>query len=406
MTTTALESEARRRARLWAIALTVVLMPSPADLVLAADPNPFFTAAIRPSDVPLAALIALSISALPDRVRRSGTVARLGLALATLVALAALVHPALQGVLVLYRLIGALAIAVGIADLRRVHERRFVLVALALTATAQTALAIIQLWRGDVLATGPQDPLIGPFTRANGTLPFAYVLAGLGLVCGAILVGHVLRERTRWRFAWSAAAATALVTAGITFSRAAAGGLALGAAALVPGVIRGRRGHALALATILVGGALPALATRDGWIARNADSPAGGSAVNRLSTITQALPLIAAEPLLGVGPGRTMVALRDQAERVPGSVTELNPPHDVPIAIALEAGAPAGLVALALLVALGRRAWRRGTAAVLGYAVLLPYLILDNWPYTTGAGLIILGLWGSAADDPLGPSDA
>jgi len=38
--------------------------------------------------------------------------------------------------------------------------------------------------------------------------------------------------------------------------------------------------------------------------------------------------------------------------------------------------------------------------------VLLPYLILDNWPYTTGAGLIILGLWGSAADDPLGPSDA
>jgi len=128
--------------------------------------------------------------------------------------------------------------------------------------------------------------------------------------------------------------------------------------------------------------------------------------VNRLSTITQALPLIAAEPLLGVGPGRTMVALRDQAERVPGSVTELNPPHDVPIAIALEAGMPAGLVALALLVALGRRAWRRGTAAVLGYAVLLPYLILDNWPYTTGAGLIILGLWGSAADDPLGPSDA
>src|SRR5437667_413848 len=98
-------------------------MPSPADLVLAADPNPFFTAAIRPSDVPLAALIALSIPALPDRMRRSGTVARLGLALATLVALAALVHPALQGVLVLYRLIGALAIAVGIADLRRSRSR-------------------------------------------------------------------------------------------------------------------------------------------------------------------------------------------------------------------------------------------------------------------------------------------
>lgn len=399
MTGTRQESAARRRARLWAVAFTVILMPSPANLVLFPDPNPFFTAAIRPSDLPLAALIALSIPGLGGRVQRSGGVERLALALVGLFAIAVAVHPALQGVLILYRLIGTLAIAVGVADLRRAEERRFLLVALALTAIAQTALAIVQLWRGDILATGTLDPLIGGFTRANGTLPFAYVLAGLALLGGAILAAQLLRRPSRRRWVWSALSVIALVPAGITFSRAAAGGLALGAAVLVPGTILRRPGHALALATIIVGGLLPALATRDGWTARNADSPAGSSAVNRLATVTQALPLIAADPIVGVGPGRTMVVIRDRAERLPGSITELNPPHDVPIAIALEAGIPAGLVALALLVALGRRALRRGTAALLSYSVLLPYLVIDNWPYTTGAGLIMLGLWASAWDD-------
>jgi hypothetical protein len=392
-------SAAPRRARLWAIAFTVILMPSPANLVLVPDPNPFFTAAIRPSDLPLAALIGLSIPGLTGRLRRSGSVAWLALALVGLVAIALAVHPAIQGVLILGRLVGALAIALGISDLREAKERRFLLVALALTAIAQTALSIVQLWRGDILATGPQDPLIGPFTRPNGTLPFAYVLAGLALIGGAILAAQLLRRPTRGRWAWSAAAAIALVPAGITFSRAAAGGLALGAAVLVPGAIHRRPGHALALAAILAGSALPALATRDGWAARNADSPAGGSAVNRLATVTQALPLIAADPIVGVGPGRTMVAIRDRAERVPGSIVELNPPHDVPIAIAVEAGVPAGVVALALLVALGLRARRRGTAALLAYSVLIPYLVIDNWPYTTGAGLVMLGLWAAAWDD-------
>jgi O-antigen ligase/polysaccharide polymerase Wzy-like membrane protein len=399
VTGTPQESAARRRARLWAIAFTVILMPSPANLVLAPDPNPFFTAAIRPSDLPLAALIGLSIPGLAGRVRRAGSVERLALALVGLVAVAVAVHPALQGLLVLGRLVGVLALALGISDLRRAEERRFLLVALGLTALAQTTLAIVQLWRGDILATGPQDPLIGPFTRPNGTLPFAYVLAGLALVGGAIIAAQLLRRPTRGRWAWAAVAAIALVPAGITFSRAAAGGLALGAAALVPGVIRRRPGHALALAAILAGGVLPALATRDGWTARNAESPAVGSAVNRLATVTQALPLIAADPVVGVGPGRTMVAIRDRAARVPGSITELNPPHDVPIAIALEAGVPAGLVALALLVALGLRALRRGTAALLAYGVLVPYLVIDNWPYTTGAGLVMLGLWAADWDD-------
>ena len=399
MTSTTLEGDVLRRARLWAVVFTVLLMPSPAGIVLGADPNPFFTAAVRPSDLPLAVLIALCVPGAIDRLRRWGTAEPLGVALIALVAVAAAAHPSIQGLLIVGRLAGTLAITAAIGDLRRVDERRFLLVVVALTAIAQTAVAIVQLWRGDILATGPVDPLIGPFTRANGTLPFAYVLSGLALVCGAILAAQTIRDTTRWRFAWSAAAAIALVPVGLTFSRAAAAGLALGAGLLVPGAIRGRRGHALALAAILAGAVLPAVVTRDGWLARNSDSPVGGSATNRLATVTQALPLIAAEPIVGVGPGRTMVALRDRADRVPGSVTELNPPHDVPIAIAVEAGVPAGGTALALAALLGLRARRRGTLALVAFAVLVPFLVFDNWPYTTGAGLIVLGLWAAAADD-------
>src|SRR5437868_11371329 len=119
MTATPPEHAALRRARMWAIAFTVILMPSPANLVLAPDPNPFFTAAVRPSDVPLAALVALSVPALAGRARRSGALGWLTGALVGLLAIAVAVHPAAQGVLIACRVVGAIAIAVGVADLGR-----------------------------------------------------------------------------------------------------------------------------------------------------------------------------------------------------------------------------------------------------------------------------------------------
>jgi hypothetical protein len=400
----------RRRARLWAVALTLILMSSPVGIVLLPDANPYFTAAIRPSDLSLALLIALT---LPDLAglwrRRAHIVVLLGVALAALLAIAFAAHPAPQGALTLGRFAGTVAMARALVDLRAERERGLVLVALAISAATQSAIALGQLASGSFLSAFGDDPyiLIGPFFRANGTLPFGYVLAGLALVGGWTLARTALRATGTARLVWSAIAAFALVPIGITFSRAAAAGHALGVALLLPGALRRERGHVIVLTAVLLGAGLPALITIEGWTSRIDDSPTTRSATNRIATITQSLPLIAADPLFGVGPGRSMVAIRGRAELIPGSIVELSPPHDVPVAIALEAGIPAGLVALALVIALGRLAWRRGTTALLVYAPLVPYVLLDNWPYTTAAGLILLGLWaaGAAVDqaEPSGP---
>ena len=230
-------------------------------------------------------------------------------------------------------------------------------------------------------------------------MPTAFILAGFGLVSAALFAARALRSTGRVRPIWAALISFVLIPVGITFSRSAAAGYLLGVGILSPGALRRRDGQRLILAAFLVGGLLPALGTIEGWTARNADSPISGSAVNRVATVAQALPLIAGEPLFGVGPGRTVAALRDREARVPGSVGEVNAPHDVPVVIALEAGIPAGVVALALIAALGFRARRAGMMALLCYAILLPYLIVDNWPYTSVNGLIIAALWAAGSVD-------
>jgi hypothetical protein len=396
-----LTGSARRRARLYALAFTVILMPSPAHYVLVQDSDPFFTAAIRLSDLSILALVALSVPELGGRARRPGILGSLAIALVTLLAIGALVHPATQGGLTIGRLVGAIAIAIAIADLGGEAERRFLLVVVALTAATQTGIALGELAYGGLLVAYAHDPvlLVGPFFRPNGTMPTAYVLAGFALVSASLFVARALRSTGRVRLVWAALTSFALIPVGITFSRAAAAGYVVAAGILTSGVLRRREGQLVLLAAFLAGGVLPALGTIEGWTARNADSPIAGSAVNRVATITQVLPLIAGEPFFGVGPGRTAAALREREARVPGSIVEVNSPHSVPVVIALEAGVPAGLVALGLIVALGLRARHAGTTALLCYVVLLPYLLADNWPYTSENGLIIVALWAAGSVD-------
>ena len=85
-------------------------------------------------------------------------------------------------------------------------------------------------------------------------------------------------------------------------------------------------------------------------VARSDEYPALASADRRLELIVQTLPLLARDPLLGIGPGNTVAELRERKAREPGSVDLIQPPHDVPYLIALETGIPGGLVASALLV--------------------------------------------------------
>lgn len=387
------------RVRLLTAVFAIVLMPSPAHLVLVEDPRPFFAVAVRLADVPLALLIALAAPLALARLRALGILGGLTAAFVALVVLSLLVHPSPHGLQTLFRVMSAIALVLALLDARLDRERRFVLVALALTALTQTALAVAQVAYGDLLVAYEHPPVFeaGPFIRPAGTMANGFVLAGLALVAAAALAVRALSPRAS--IAWVAVAALAIVPVGISFSRAAALGGLLLVAALVPGALRLLRQRAV-LAALLVGLALPALVTLEGWITREAQHSTGDSAGTRVELATQAWPLLARDPLLGVGPGRTMQELRRLQMETPGAIRDdrfLEPPHSLPLVIGLEAGIPAGLVSVALLALVGVRAVRSGPAAVMAYAGLLPYTALDNYLWTAPTGPTLLALWTWAA---------
>lgn len=388
---------ALRRARLLSLAFAVVLMPSPAGVLLVDDPHPYFKVALLLSDLPLALLVVLSAPDALARLRnqRMGAIGALTVALVSLVAAAFLVNPSPHGAQTMFRVTAALAVALTLLAVRLDRERRFVLVALAMTAIVQTLLAVAQLARGDVLVAYDHPPLfeVGPYIRPAGTLANGFVLAGFALAASSALAGRALSSSRT--LVWSAVAALAAVPVGITFSRAAALGIALGAAVLVPGALRSRA-QAIVLATLVLAAGVPALLVADGWIARGTEHSTAASADARYVLAIQTIPLIKREPLLGVGPGRTMESLRALERDVPGSILSdqyMEPPHNLPLVIALEAGIPAGLVSIALLGLAALRALRHGPAAQLALAMLLPYVALDHFLWTTPTGLMLMALW-------------
>ena len=381
-----------------ALVLTIILLPSSARYILLPDPEVYYAVGIGLADIAMAALIALSLPELIARARslRAHPLGVLAAAFALLVVAAFAFHPSAQGIQTLFHLLGAAAMLVTVLDVRDERLRRLLIFGLVVMTLVQTALSTAQLAAGDLLLPFEHPPVrhYGSFIRVNGTFPDSFVLAGYALVVAALLALEAMSRPRGWILA--VFAAVAIVPVGFTFSRAALLGAMLLLLALLPGALRGLPGRRVALAALVLGLTIPGIVARDGWLAREDDSDLGNSASLRVVLITQSLPLVAADPVFGVGPGNTMVALRRRQAEVPGSIELLQPPHDVPYLIALETGIPAGLVAAALIAALGLIALRRGDRGLMAYVTLIPYLALDNFPWTAAAGLPLVALWAGA----------
>ena len=389
----------RSRVRTLVLVLTIIVLPSSARFILVPDPEIYYAVGIGLSDIAMAALMAL---ALPDLVTRARTALRhplgvLASALLLLTVAAFAVHPSAQGVQTLFHLLGAASVLVALLDLRDDRGRRLLMFGLVAMTVTQTALSVAQLASGDLLLPfdHPAIRRFGPFIRVNGTFPDSFMLAGYALVVGALLAREAMARRRPWVLALFAA--VAIVPVGYTFSRAALLGAAMLVAALLPGALRGLPGRRVVLAMLVLGFAIPGLATREGWLAREDDSDLGNSAGQRILLIRESLPIVLANFLVGVGPGNTMLALRQREAQEPGSIPLMQPPHDVPYLVALESGVPTGVVAALLIAGLGLIALRRGNLAVSVYATLLAYLFLDNYPWTAAAGLPLVALWASGA---------
>lgn len=373
---------------------TVPLIAVDARPPYAADVNLFIW------ELPLIAAGAVAAPAVRARIRerRVGAGAAIWALVVGLLGVALVVHPSLAGAETVLRCIAALGLAIAIAELRGEVERRLILGALVAATLMQLALGVLQLARGAPLGLAPlgefSDPLVarhGTFAP-RGTMAHPYVLTGMALITAALVVSRTVRASRP--LPWIATLALTVVPVGLTFSRAAAAGLAAGIAVLAPAALARRGVHAVVIAAIFLGAGVPAILLLDGWTARVdqtlfTEGPV--TAADRRSVILLGIETVMAEPLTGVGPRRYLSALAERTGQR-DATSDLRP-HSVPLLVAAEAGAAAGVAMVILLGVVGWRALRAGPTPAFLFLVFVPYLAVDQFPYTDPQGLALLGVW-------------
>lgn len=377
-----------------AVALTILLAQFPVVLVeLERDPLYHYSVQLVLADLAFGVVAVIGMPAVVGHALHGSLTGRLAAGMLALTVVALAVHPSLTGLQTVLRLAAAFALAALVVDARD-DLRLLVAGAAGVTAMTQTALAVVQDVRRAPIglpAIGEfADPLlaVGDSVAPRGTMTHPYVLAGLCLVTGALLVARALVARDPRP--WLIAAALVMVPVGLTYSRTSVVALGLGCLVLAPMALRGSRRHRFAIAALLIGAGVPALVASDGWTAR-AETSFRGRPIREILAL-QAIDLTLSSPVVGIGPGRTPAALRELSAREPGSVTLVQPVHDVPLLVAEEMGVPAGAVLVALLVAVGL-ASRRSELALFAYVTFLPFVLLDHYPLTHPQGLVLLGLW-------------
>jgi hypothetical protein len=341
---------------------------------------------------------------------RSPSVRWASAALAVVGAVAFAAHPGWLGVAAAIRLLAGLAVIATVAR-AAAHPaaRRLLLGAIAAVGAAQAVLALVQAARGRAFGieyldfAGPLYPF-GTSRAGRGGLTHPYHLAVfLAVAQGAALLGlrHAGRAR-RAQLPWLAALVLAGAGIGVTYTRAGAIGQVLLVAALLAGRAD-RRVLAVGALAIVAGLGIGGLGFGSGWMARGADTTESSGATadsNRSVRLREARELIESEPLVGVGPGRYVEALAE-TER-----DELLPAHNVIAHEAAELGIVGGVMIALLLALLGLRALRGGawTAAIV--APVLPFLLLDAYPYVFATGLAVSAIWLGLVRASLEPATA
>lgn len=377
------------------LALVVLAMTIGGGFPLTDDPYPHYRA-VPWLDLAWLALIVAAVPLAIERIRdrRFGIGTALWGGIVALLAVSLAVHPSAIGAQTLLRAVGILAAAIVVAALAE-RERAFILGVLGVVVALETGIALAQVVAGAPLGLPGEAPGLSPIRGnamvARGTFDFEYIYAGFGLVAAMLFVPRAISS-TR-RAPWLALSTTAIAAVGMTFSRTALVGYLAGLIALVPGALRwpGASRYRLAIAFLIVGVAIPALALRDGWVSR-ASEGAGTSqqAVTERAGLTSlALTLIAENPVVGVGTGRYVAAVRERFPNEPGA----HAVHNVPLYLAAEAGIAAGVLAIALGAVLGWRALRSGPAPLALYLVFVPALLVDIYPYITAQGGVLMALW-------------
>lgn len=389
------------------LALVLLLMPFPLVLKKFTSGNAGydFQAILFPSDLPLILLIVAMVPKVAGRVRDRtlGLCASLALALTAWMVVAFAFHPSQRGVADLVRLAGIVAIIVAIQELSTRSERALVLGALGVVAVFETVVATVQLVTKAPAGLNAVGELTDPFWKfgsavaPEGTMVHPYVLAALALVAGVVFAVVSVRRRS-WGFALLAAVAVAPL--GFTFSRAGLLGFVAALVCIGTGLLTADRSRYVpAIVGLCVGAALTAGVWNAGWVTRTSQSVSSASGGADLTTdrgwlMHEAKLLIGGHPVVGVGPGRYVIALKERYgyERK-RSVAVFKPVHNLPLLLAAEGGVMAGVLMSALLIGAGWQALRTSRLALALWVVFIPFTLLDHLAYSFPQGLIITGVW-------------
>jgi hypothetical protein len=326
------------------------------------------------------------------RLRRSPLppAALAGMAFLALVGVALAAHPSARGLHLLARLAEAGLLGAAVALVGGRTERSVVVAALAAAAAVQTVIAVAQVQHGGPVGLGAlgefADPLVawGTTVAPRGTLTDGSVLAGASLLAAAAGVRQALTSPRA--AAWILLAAVAIVPIGLSSSRTALAGALAVCACLAPAAVRAPRAR-WAIVALAMGVAIPVSIQWDGWAA----SGGRGAASDRGALIAQAGAIVAGSPFVGVGPARYDDVLASRPEL--HTTAQVQPVHDVPALVTAEEGIVAGAVVVALLALAMFDGWRRGWPTLAVAAALMPWILLDQWPYTNPTGLALVGLW-------------
>jgi len=402
--------------------VTLVVLPFPVVLASTHDLAGLTDIQARfvPADVAAAALLVTGTAVLRRLVRGPGrwAVRVYGLAV-VLLGVSAALHPGVRAAHTVLELAAGVVLAAVVAESVGTPWGRLLAATAGGVAAVETAWSTYQTATGHrlgLLALGEQP---GPFNAVGGSLAplgsmtHAYLLAGFGAVAAGLLLlqaRHEARPRP-----WVLAAALAIAPVGYTYSRSAALGVVIALGVLGVGLVWSARRRAadpgpggpatwvrLPLAAPLLAVALgaggPALLAVHGWWAR-ADQTATARTADQLTTerahlVHEALGLLDAHPLVGVGPGGYIPALARHYRQEPDAVlNRLTPVHNVPLLAATEGGLAVGVAMVGVLAVAGWRAARSGPLALAVYLLFLPWWLLDHFPWTATQGVFMAALW-------------
>jgi len=393
-----------------AVVIATVVFPSPYVLHVwsPASRNYFTATLVLPADLGLviALVTAGPVLLAAARRRHIGPGARVWAATAGALLLAFPWHPSGRGILTICHLAGCAAVAASAAAVLASTWRRLLVGVICAAGAVESLITVLQMTRQRPVGLGRIGEVSFPFYPFShrlapaGTFPHPYLAAGFALVTAGVATVMALEPDQPRPGRWAALAGWCVVPVGLSYSRSALLGLAcLTVLAGWSCLHRRRQGGAVVVALAL-GAGVPAALWPTQWLARGANSLTTGGITNgRTSMVHQALSLIGAHPLTGIGPGRYVFALEQRygvanAPRATGYGAVHN--------LALLAGAEGGVLALAIvgagLVWLVWRAARSGPLALGVCLAFLPYCLADQFPYESAQGAVMCALWLASVD--------